>query len=628
MKKAFLFLIAILSLTLVAAYPITLQLNGNIPFNTAVYHCSDSTCISLGSLYSSASGNPISYTINNEGSGTQYFAEYDYVSDRCYPSHSYKNWFDGNTGNGPWSYDVNFAKQNDCKANINSVSFDTSIYDNETQEIIINVKSPLNLNPTGPQTVPNSLEYYYSTAVSVLLEIRDQSSIVHTQTLSQDILWGTSRDFVFTLPLLQQGDYSVTIKTNVNDCMCNNYIEQTTQPGTFNVLPSSPEQNQTNQTNQLPIADFVYSPIKPNVSQTVYFDASPSYDPDGTISLYFWDFGDSTTATGITTTHSYLSESNYSVTLTVTDNAGNSSSLTKIVEVINASQQQNQTNQAPVANFTYSPLNPTAGQTITFDGTSSYDPDGSIVSYLWDFADGTNATGAVVQHSYTNAGNYCIALTVTDDDNVQSTLVICLAISSSQGNQTNQTNQTQGNQSSAEESCDKNNGKKYGDVDNIALRNFIFDNNYCGNVSDLSFEVYNQQSERMKDVKVTAEIPELNIEEESQFFNLGKFESTWLILNLKIPNVQGSYYARIRVTSQDNENIIIKQLSIYCLSAQPTIIQTTRQTSSRSQQPAGITGNAIAVAKGNASLETIGLIFLILILTALIIKVLMMLSKR
>jgi PKD repeat protein len=75
-------------------------------------------------------------------------------------------------------------------------------------------------------------------------------------------------------------------------------------------------------------------------------------------------------------------------------------------------------NQLPTASFTYSPENPVVNQTITFDASSSYDPDGQIVSYEWDFGDGTNGTEEIVNHSYSSPGNYTVNLTVTDDDSV------------------------------------------------------------------------------------------------------------------------------------------------------------------------------------------------------------------
>jgi len=72
-------------------------------------------------------------------------------------------------------------------------------------------------------------------------------------------------------------------------------------------------------------------------------------------------------------------------------------------------------NRPPVASFTCSPERPTVGQAVTFDASSSYDPDGTIVSYEWDFGDGATASGVVVTHVYSAAGSYTVTLTVTDD---------------------------------------------------------------------------------------------------------------------------------------------------------------------------------------------------------------------
>ena len=75
------------------------------------------------------------------------------------------------------------------------------------------------------------------------------------------------------------------------------------------------------------------------------------------------------------------------------------------------------TNQAPVASFIYSPSVPAPGQTITFNASSSYAPDGTIVQYKWDLGDGAVAvlTDPIITHEYPIDGNYTVELTVTDN---------------------------------------------------------------------------------------------------------------------------------------------------------------------------------------------------------------------
>ena len=54
-------------------------------------------------------------------------------------------------------------------------------------------------------------------------------------------------------------------------------------------------------------------------------------------------------------------------------------------------------------------------ETVTFDGSNSTDPDGTIASYSWDFGDGTSAEGKKVNHSYSTSGDYTVTLIVTDE---------------------------------------------------------------------------------------------------------------------------------------------------------------------------------------------------------------------
>jgi hypothetical protein len=82
-----------------------------------------------------------------------------------------------------------------------------------------------------------------------------------------------------------------------------------------------------------PVASFVATPTNPVFGQNVAFDGSPSFDPDGTVVFWSWSFGDNVFSGGQFTNHIYNTPGNYTVVLTVTDNAGLSASKSSIVNV-------------------------------------------------------------------------------------------------------------------------------------------------------------------------------------------------------------------------------------------------------------------------------------------------------
>jgi PKD repeat protein len=79
-------------------------------------------------------------------------------------------------------------------------------------------------------------------------------------------------------------------------------------------------------------------------------------------------------------------------------------------------------NLPPMANFTYSPTFPYVGQAVTFDASGSSDIDGTIVSYEWDFGDGSTGTDVLTPYTYESAGTFTVTLTVTDDLGATDTL--------------------------------------------------------------------------------------------------------------------------------------------------------------------------------------------------------------
>lgn len=87
--------------------------------------------------------------------------------------------------------------------------------------------------------------------------------------------------------------------------------------------------------NQPPTADFSFSPVTPVSGETVHFNAGASADPDGTIVQYNWDFGDGSTGTGVNPDHVFhvTVETTFTVTLTVIDDKGASSTVSKEIKV-------------------------------------------------------------------------------------------------------------------------------------------------------------------------------------------------------------------------------------------------------------------------------------------------------
>lgn len=158
-----------------------------------------------------------------------------------------------------------------------------------------------------------------------------------------------------------------------------------------------------------PIANFTYSPLRPVTSQTITF-TSTSYDTDGYIASWAWDFNNdgTTDATTEVATWNYTVSGDHRVRLTVHDN----DTLTPPIGV----EKMITVYPRPIASFTYSPQNPIINQAVTFDASASYDPDGTIVGYSWDFGDGKTGSGQTLSHTYTSFGTYIVTLNVTDND--------------------------------------------------------------------------------------------------------------------------------------------------------------------------------------------------------------------
>ena len=162
-----------------------------------------------------------------------------------------------------------------------------------------------------------------------------------------------------------------------------------------------------------PLPAFAFSPQEPIPGEVVAFDASfSSIGPGHTIASYAWLFGDgsgSPASPVATTTHPYVTEGEYTVSLTVTDNLG--TAVTQEQQVLVNRQSP------PIASIVCSVV----GMTVNCDGTTSLAFAGRTIDpltgYTWNFGDGTAAvadTTVTISHTYLASATFNVTLTVKD----------------------------------------------------------------------------------------------------------------------------------------------------------------------------------------------------------------------
>ncbi|MFN8059431.1 MAG: PKD domain-containing protein [Vicinamibacterales bacterium] len=176
--------------------------------------------------------------------------------------------------------------------------------------------------------------------------------------------------------------------------------------------------------NGSPEADFSYSPTSPREDDTVSFDASLSKD-DGAITSYAWDFGDGKSGTGLRTTHKYDVRGDYTVTLRITDDRGQTAQVSKSLTVGALDN--------PVASFSASPQIAAVGQSIFFNASASKaSPGRRLVGYDWTFGDGGTGEGDTTTHRYGIEGTFTVTLTVSDDTGRTGTATSSVSIGAGQ----------------------------------------------------------------------------------------------------------------------------------------------------------------------------------------------------
>lgn len=179
---------------------------------------------------------------------------------------------------------------------------------------------------------------------------------------------------------------------------------------------------------QAPVA-HAGGPYNGHVNQSITFNGSTSTD-DNAVVGYRWDWtNDGTWDTSwlrtATTTHSYTILGMYTVKLEVRDSGGLNDTDTATVIVATAGVPQ----QAIIAEAN-GPYTGLTFQPIQFVGYGSYDSNGTIMNYTWDFGDGIHGYGISPVHHYTTSGMFSVTLTIADNkaqqDNDTATATILL----------------------------------------------------------------------------------------------------------------------------------------------------------------------------------------------------------
>ena len=195
------------------------------------------------------------------------------------------------------------------------------------------------------------------------------------------------------------GSYDVKLTVCDNNDLCDSVI--------LNIFVNKP-----------PIAVVQISNFTILLGDIILFNASGSYDIDGDIEFYYWNFDDGYTANQVSVEHEYQNSGNYNVSLKLIDDKSDITTIYYNIEVVN---------RLPIVAFDFNPIN---GNTLVIFNfiDHSYDNDGTVEEWLWDFGDGNTSVLQNPSHNFSLPGTYNVNLTVTDDQDGSNYTIITLLV--------------------------------------------------------------------------------------------------------------------------------------------------------------------------------------------------------
>jgi subtilase family serine protease/DNA repair exonuclease SbcCD nuclease subunit len=230
-------------------------------------------------------------------------------------------------------------------------------------------------------------------SANVSADIENPDGIIDNITLMEGLIGNYNGLFMDTS---LSGTYKITIYANQTGFIGDN------ESLSFEVLDTTPPASITNITNT-------------TGSKWINWTWDNPSDPDfGYTLIYLNETWKTATSKGYYLVEGLNTSTEYEIETRTVDTEGNINE-TWVNQTARTSE-----NEPPISSFTYTPEKAVVNQNITLNVSSSYDPDGQIVSFQLDFGDGGGAGGmwpvGMLEHAYLSAGNYTVNLTVTDDD--------------------------------------------------------------------------------------------------------------------------------------------------------------------------------------------------------------------